>query len=165
MAVVALKGANITNLDASPSVKVDPALLGGRVRLSIDTVELANGDSIGSTYRLARIPSNANISSIRLFCDAITSGAADIGLYRTATDGGAVVDADCYATAQSIASASAVGIETAFEVRDIANAQRKVFQDAGLTSDPNVFYDVTLTLTAATTAAGTVTLRVEYTVD
>lgn len=165
MAVVALKGANITNLDASPAVLPAVTLNGARVRSISDTIEITSGDSIASTIRMARVPSSATILSIKIFCDAITSAAADIGLYRTTQDGGAVVDADCYATAQSIASASVVGIETAFEVRDIANIQRRVWQDAAATSDPGLLYDIVATLTAAAAASGTLSWIILYALD
>ncbi len=166
MAVVALKGTNITNLDSTPAVVNNVAFMGGRDRVQVGTKELTNGDSIGSTVIMARVPSNAVITSIKIFCDAITSGAADIGLYRTTQDGGAVVDADAYASAQSIASASVVGIECAFEARDIANIRQLVWADAGLSADvPGRFYDIVATLTAAAAASGTLSWIVKYAVD
>jgi hypothetical protein len=74
------------------------------------------------------------IPSIRLYNDAITGGAAfDVGIYDLDL---AAVDDDAYASAISLASASAVGVEVAFEARDIATIGRKVWQDAGLTADP-----------------------------
>ena len=165
MAVVNTKGTLITNLDASPLVNESVTQYSGKLRCQFETLEVANGDSIASTLRFARIPSSAKIASIRIFCDAITSAAADIGLYRTLADGGAVVDVDAYATAQSIASAITTGTEVMFEARNIDKARNYVWQDAGLTTDPKVQYDVVLTLTAAATAAGTVTLEVWYVVD
>lgn len=164
MAVVTTNAATITALNAKQRAAVTDH--GGRVRSISATVELANGDSIGSTYRLARVPSHARVKSIWLQCDAITSGAADIGLYRTAADGGAVVDADAYASAQSLASAIKTSpIDVAWEARDIAAALNRVWQDAGLTADSKTEYDITATLTADTAAAGTLTLHVEYVVD
>jgi hypothetical protein len=165
MAVVNVLGANITNLDATPRVVNDVTLMGARVRAQVDTVEVTNGDSIGSTYRLGRVPSNATIKSIRLFCDAVTSAAADIGIYETAAKGGAAVVAAAYASAQSIATASVVGIEAAFEARNVDKIRNKVWQDANLTVDPIKHYDIVATLTAAATATGTLSAIIEYTVD
>jgi hypothetical protein len=162
MAVVDTKSAIITNRDATPPVANAAAIAAGNVRSWAATLELANGDSIGSTLRFGQVPSNARIHSIRVFCDAITSGAMDVGLYQTTANGSAVVDVDAYATAQSIASAITTGTEIMFEVRNIDKCANYVWQDGGLTADTGRFYDIVGTLTAATTAAGTVTLMVEY---
>lgn len=164
MAVVALKSTIITNADASARTSV--TLQGGRVRSQAATVEVANGDSIGSTFRMFRVPSNARVERIEVHCDAITSAAADIGLYQTAANGGAVVDVDAYASAQSIATAiTLVANNAAFEARNIDAIEKRVFEDAGLTTDPQREYDIALTLTAAATAAGTVSAILHYVID
>lgn len=162
MAVVNTKSARVTNADAASQTLDKVVVNHARVRRVCATIETANGDSIGSTYRMARVHSSWSIISIKLLCDAITSGAADVGLYQVASAGGAVVDVDAYASAASIATASAVGIELAYEARDVANLERQVWQDAGLTTDPARWYDLVLTLTAAAAAAGTVSLEVLY---
>jgi hypothetical protein len=165
MAVVNVSGTNVGNLDAAPPVVNDVTLMGARVRSQVETVEITNGDSIGSTYRLGRIPSNATVLSIRLYCDAITSAAADIGLYQTAANGGAVVDADAYASAVSLAAASTTGTEVAFEQRNVDRVRNKVWNDAGLAADSIRHYDLVATLTAAATATGTLSAVIHYAVD
>lgn len=164
MAVVALKATTITNLDlGKPAAVTDN---GGRVRSISSTIETGAADDIGSTYRMARVPSNARVLHAWLYCDAITSGAADLGLYRTANDGGAVALATAYGTAISIATAiTKLPVDAAFEARDIAAVLNRVWQDAGASADTKTEYDIALTLTAATTAAGTITLSVEYVID
>jgi hypothetical protein len=97
--------------------------------------------------------------SLTLFCDAITSAAGDLGLYRTASDGGAVVSQTLFASAQSIASAITLGTNVRFEQDDVANVEKRVWELLGLSADPNLEYDVTLTLTAAATAGGTISLQ------
>nr|ACF98013.1 putative MFS family major facilitator transporter [uncultured bacterium 878] len=94
-----------------------------------------------------------------MFCDALTGGAADLGLYRAATDGGAVVAQSLFASAQSIASANATGINARFEADDIANVEKRIWELLGLTADPNLEYDVGLTLTAGISASGTLALQ------
>lgn len=164
MAVVALKTAGITLLDAGTPLPVTDQ--GGRVRSIAGTIALASGDSIGSTYRIARVPSNARIEAIRLYCDAITTCAADIGLYETAANGGAVADVDAYATAQSLATAiTAAPPNVAFEARGIEKVMNRVWQDAGATADTRRDYDLALTLTAAAGAAGDVSVIVHYVID
>jgi hypothetical protein len=170
MAVVTVKSGVITNRDATPRVANAGALVKGALKQAIGTVEAANGDSIASKYILGQIPSNAVGEIVRLYCDAITSGAADIGIYRTTGDGGAVVDVDFYASAQSIAAAITTGTEVQHEADatdagvgfGLADLEKPLWQRLQLTSDPNVIYDVVATLTAATTAAGTIGLRIQF---
>lgn len=170
MAVVTVKGTAITNRDATPRTINNPAGVAGVMQQSVGTAEAANGDSIASKYILAQIPSNAVGEMVQLYCDAITSGAADIGIYRTTADGGAVVDVDFYASAQSIATAITTGTEVQHEADatdagvgfGLADLEKPLWQRLQLTADPGVMYDIVLTLTAATTAAGTIGLRVRY---
>lgn len=164
MAVVDRKSTILTNRDTVPRINNPSYLAGGTRQQARATFELANGDSIGSTYRICQVPSTAIINSIRIFCDAITSGAADVGLYQTTDNGSAVVSATTYASAQSIASAIVTGTEIAFEQRDIANVEKRVWEDAGLSADNGRFYDIVATLTAAAAAAGTLSFIVDYTV-
>lgn len=170
MAVVALKATEITNLDSSPPIRNFVSLTGGRRRRTGSTIELTNGDSIGSTYRMARVPSIAIIDHIWLYCDAITTCAGDFGIYQTAANGGAVVDADVFASAQSLASAlvtapTDVNFESAQAFSEIASINKRLWERLQLTADSNRDYDVTLTLTAAAGSGGTVTVLVEYVVD
>jgi hypothetical protein len=170
MAVVTTKSTQLTNRDAVPRVINNPAASAGAVQQAIGTLECANGDSIASIYRMLQIPSNAVGEILKLYCDAITSGAADIGIYRTIADGGAVVDVDFYASAQSIAAAITTGTEIQHEADatdagagfGLADLEKPLWQRLGLTSDPGVTYDIAVTLTAATTAAGTLGLRLYY---
>lgn len=166
MAVVALKSGPITNRDASPKVLNNPIVGGGFAKIAAGVVETGSADSIASTYRMLSLPSNARVSSLRVFCDAIaTAPAGDIGLYKTTADGGAVVDVDFFATAQLFSSALQ-GTEVKHEANanngDIANLEKPIWSALGLTSDPGIMYDVVITLTVATTAAGTIGLECVY---
>lgn len=170
MAVVTPKSAAITNADATPPRLTNSRVIRGRLHESVGTLEVANGDSIASIFRLCRVPSNARMSQVLLSCDAITSAAADIGLYKTARDGGAVVDVDFFASAASIASAL-VNSDVTHEADPAdggagfghADSEKPLWECVGLTADPGGSYDIALTLTAAATAAGTVSLRTRYT--
>lgn len=167
MAVVAVKSSAVTNADAGVLNNARVAKMS--MREAVGTVELANGDSIASTYRVARIPSNARVSRVLISCDAITSGAGDVGVYQTAGNGGAVVDADFFASAQSIATAL-VNTDITHEADPadagagfgLADVEKPLWQALGLTVDPGIDYDVALTLTAAAAAAGTVSVKVQY---
>lgn len=165
MAVEALKSAAITNADGTTTIN-DASLTAMPLKEAVGTKQAAASASIGSTYRLVRIPSHARVSQVLLSCDAFdTTGAADIGVYRTAADGGAVVDADLFGSAVLLTSAlvdSNVTHESAvFGVEDV---EKRVWEALGLTEDSRVDYDVTLTLTAANGAGATpdVSLKVRY---
>jgi hypothetical protein len=164
MAVVNTKSAAITGADVPQRPQTSTAVGPRRVYGDVGVVAVANGDSIASVLRAVRVPSSAGIRSVVLKCTAITSGAADVGVYQTAANGGAVVDADLFGSAVSIASALA-GTDVTHEsgVFTIDKVEKQLWELLGLTADPKVDYDIALTLTAAAAAAGTVALSVEYT--
>lgn len=159
MAVELVKSAQITNADAVPSV-INPAqVASGRVRFMRGVGALSATASIGSIIRFFCIKSNDLVANLELDCDAITSGAADIGLYRTTVDGGAVVDADFFASAQSIATAlRATDVTRESGVITVPNMEKPIWQLLGLSADPQIDYCIAATLTAAATAAGSVSL-------
>lgn len=170
MAVVLTKSTQLTNRDASPRVINIPGVTAGEFQQASATLEVANGDSIASIFRMCQIPSNAIGEIVKLYCDAITSAAADIGIYRTIIDGGAVVDVDFYASAQSLAAAIATGTEVQHEADPtdagvgfgLADLEKPLWQRLGFTADPCCEFDVAFTLTAAATAAGTLGARVQW---
>jgi hypothetical protein len=104
------------------------------------------------------------MTDLRVYCPAITTAATDIGLYRTEKDGGAVVDADLFTSAQVLTSAlNGTDVLHESTVFSLANSGKELWDALGLTSDPSVFYDVTMTLTAAAGATGTVKVIGRYT--
>ena len=166
MAVVAVKSTLVTNADATPVVLNSPRVDGGFERIEVATADITSGDSIASTYRMFRVPSNAVMTDLRIYSPDIgTTTISDIGLYRTAKDGGAVQDADFFASALSLKDGALNGVDVLHEaaVFTIANSGKELWEALALTSDPNVFYDVAFTLTAAADATGTVKLIGRYT--
>lgn len=167
MAVVTTKSGAITNRDTTPQVQNSAYLSGGMVRESVGTVEAANGDSIGSKYILASIPSNARVSQILLYCDDVgTTTAADFGLYQTTLNGSAVVDADLFGSAISLSGGPLNGTDITHEsaVFDPDDVEKQLWSALGLSSDPCLMYDVVATLTGAADAAGTISLKIRYVV-
>jgi hypothetical protein len=164
MAVENRKSTSVTNGDATSFTLNNKRVEAAIVKESVGTIALANGDSIASVLRFVRVPSSVRVTEIRLYCDAVTSAAMDFGVYRTAADGGAVVDADLFASAVSIATAITTGTPITYEsgVYGIEDAEQPLWQALGLSADPKVQYDLAGTLTAATTAAGDVTIKVRY---
>lgn len=166
MATVNTKSNIVTNLDATPRVMNSLNLMGAVVREQVATVAVAAADDNNSTYRMCRVHSSWRISEMTMFNDAITTGTDyNIGLFRTAEDGGAVVDENAYADAVSFASGSLTGVQVLFEagsavgIEDIENA---VYQNAGLTEDPGVWYDVVLTGITVGSGAGDLSMRLRY---
>lgn len=167
MAVVNVKSTAITNADATPKVLSTPNIARGKLHQSIGGAAVANGDSIASTYRLARVLSGDRIATLAIYCSAITSAAANIGLYETLDNGGLVANAVAgnaaiFAAAQSLAAALN-GVNITYSVTTLANAEKRVWELLGLASDPGKSYDLVLTLTAAATAAGTLLMHVTAT--
>ena len=157
----------VTNFVAVPQVLNSASQLHGVKRVATGTIALDAGDlSANDTVMLAPIPSNASITSIKLFNDDLDSGTtltADVGIYTTAV---AVVDADAYASAiTDLRGAVKTGTEVAFEARDINKMGQKVWQDAGLTSDPALTYFVGISFPAAGDTAGDLSFVIEYVVS
>lgn len=166
MAVVTVKSTQITNRDATPRVLNNGRTTGGMVRHARGAAPITNGDSIASKYIMCSIPSRAVPISARISSPDIgTTTAADLGLYRTTADGGAVVDADFFKAAVVLnAGAIAKSEQVNGNLATLANAEKAIWELLGLTSDPGVDYDVVLTLTAAADATGTPMVEIDYTI-
>lgn len=165
MAVVTVRSNLVTNIAATPPLQNPVTQENARKRASACVATVTNGDSIASQYKMARVMSHWRLINLRLFNGAITSGAANLGLYRTDADGGAVVSAACYAAGASIASATTTGTELLFSARPINQLSNLIWQDAGLSADPKLAYDLVFTLTAAATATGFLVLDLNFCVD
>lgn len=164
MAVVNTLSTVITGADSQPRVLTNAHLSRGQVFEAVGTVEVAAADSDTSTFRFARLRSSDRVSSIHVWSDAITAGTSfDIGLYRIAADGGAVVDADLFASAVDLSSAVA-GTDVTFEATatNISQIEKRLWELLGLSSDPGYDYDVVLTANTVGSAAGTISLRVRF---
>lgn len=164
MAVVAVNSTSVANYNAQPRVQNPRGKADGEVVRAIgETVAVANGDSVGSVYRFGKIRSSDYVDRIRLVsADIGTTTAGDIGLYRQQTEGGAVVDADFFASSV-VLNAGAIDSDVTFEAGAAGglytNGTKRVWEALGLTADPGLEYDVAMTLTGAADAAGTVLMR------
>lgn len=166
MGVVTTKSTQITNRDSVPRVAINGRVQGGEIRHARGVVAIANGDSVGSKYIACSIPSNALPISVRLSAPDIgTTTAADCGLYKNTTDGAAVVDADFFKAAV-VLNAGAIAKSECVNgnVMTLANSEKAIWDLLALSADPNLMYDIVLTLTGAADAAGSVLVEVDYTV-
>lgn len=136
-----------------PNIGRDLQLIEGRL-------ESVSGDSIGSAYRICALPSDFVIDKIELANKALGgSCAADLGIYKAL--GGAVVDADLFGSAIPLASAAGwTQVTEEANATDIDKSMKPLWERAGLTSNDGQAYDVVLTLTGASAAAGTVAVKV-----
>lgn len=166
MAVVNVKSTAVTNADATTQTLNKKGLTNGVLKVARGTVETTNGDSIGSVYRFCRLPSRARIINIQLWSDDIgTTTIADFGIYDTAANGGAVVDADAFGSAVSLKDGAVAGTMIHHEsaVYGVEDIEQQLWEIAAASTDPNKDYDIAATLTAAADAAGTISLLVFYT--
>lgn len=165
MAVVTVKSQAITNRDSSPAVINDAAHSAAGLRGFIASAAIANGDSVGSKYILGQIPSNAVIHSVLVStsADIGTTTTADVGIYQTTANGGAVVDVDLFDDALSLKDGQITNSEILFSgAITMANSYKKLYEHLGLSSDPARAYDLVLTLDGAADGAGSVTVKVIY---
>lgn len=166
MATVSVSSTQITNRDASPRVRSNSRISRSPLLCSMGVCATGAADDIGSKYKLCSVPSNARIAQVLLSCTSLgTAGAANIGLWRTTDDGGAVVDADFFASAVVLTSAlsnSDVTTEANSTGLGKDDMEKPLWEALGLSVDPKIDYDVVAQLSAATVDAGAIALQVTY---
>lgn len=155
MAVIHYKTTPLTNLDTQPRVYPNRLDDGAYARRAFGTLASVTADSIGSTYRMLRVNSRTVVSELELANDA--QGAAvtfDIGVYAAGT-GGAVVDADHFASLVAVTSAGGyTRVELESGVVAIEDSNKPLWEALGLAEDPNVEYDITITVAGAAIVTG-----------
>lgn len=163
MGVVTTKSKLITNRDAKTTSNAHYG--GAFIRESVGSVAVANGDSSTSKLILGQIPSNARVSDLLLTAPDIgTTTVGHVGLYQTTDNGGAVVDADFFKASQSFKDGAIADLQVAFgNVITLALAEKMIWELLNLTADPNIMYDVVITLTGDADAAGNILAKIRYT--
>lgn len=150
----------ITNTEATPRVMNNVCNEMGKLRVVSGIFESSSSLTYATNKFAAvcRLPADGSVKSIKLFFDGLATGIFDVGLYTGSVSTAlTAADIDCYASAVDLgAGANTTGLEVAFEARDIANGNKRVYEDAGDTLGE--FSDYWLCLTAQTedAAAGTV---------
>lgn len=172
MGIVNLYGSRVMTglVAASPSL-ADPGEGGGVLRYWCDTVEVGAADSATSTYRLARIPSNARISGLsRLHYDDLASAASptlDIGVFNTNIPfARTAITNDPVALNDGIDAGAASGASVAV-IKDKANYGKRLWEYVnGQTTDPGGLLDIVVSLVDAdVNVGGTMTLELVYSID
>jgi hypothetical protein len=175
MAIVDVSSTELANIEADPPVMNDVRHIHGRLRWKAAFVTVADGDTNASIFRFFRVRSGDSIKSLQVrTSQAFTSGTGwDCGLYTI--NGGAEVDADLYCDGATLAVAAptvphVIAVSPCTEMRfgdattsilsDINNA---VFEDLGLSADPQLEYDVIMQGVAIGTQGGILQLTMLYT--
>ena len=152
----------VANFEATPQVANNAQELHGVLRVAQGTIALAAGDSTDDDIvMLAPIPSNASITAIKVAADALGGSCAfNVGLYQT---DGTVVDEDVYATAVADGTTAVADVRT--EAANINTIGKKVFENAGASTDPGGYYYVAATFSATGGTAGDMSFIIEYVVN
>lgn len=173
MAVETLKSAELTVRDATPAGQ-NPQGEGAKysARYISGFVTVPAAASINSTLRFTRVPTNAKIKEIFLETEAQAAGAVDVGVYysasltdspQAANKAGAVIDADFFASAQSIAAATKVDITNESGTYNLSLRNKELWEAVGLATDPGGYFDIVGTVTTAvTTGTGRTGLHIRY---
>ena len=154
----------ISNRAATPRVANDPWNDAQIKSTGVGSVEVSTATDVADEIRFFRVKSNAVIKQVLLSCDAVAvGGAIDIGVYQTDDNGGAVVDADHFASAAVVTSAL-VDSNVAHEsgVYGIEDKNKPLWEALGLSADPQIWYDIVGTVTTDMGGAGTVMLEATY---
>jgi hypothetical protein len=167
MSVVDRNSNTIANTVAIPKVLNQPAIGAAAVLKEVaGLVTPAADDSQNSIHRFVRVPSNARISQVLLTTgDATTGGAVDIGVYQTAANGGAVVDADLFASALALTGGPFENVDVTYESDEFTAAEsvKPLWEVLGLTADSQREYDIAWTITTTFNGADTsAVLKVRY---
>lgn len=157
----------ITNATATPRTPNIPGVGAPAPLLEvIGYVANAADDSANSIHRFVRVPSNARVSQVLLSTgDATTAGNIDIGVYQISANGGAVVDADLFASALALTGGPFLNSDQTYESGEYTDAEsvKPLWEVLGLTSDPCREYDIAATITTTYNGAAVgQTLKVRY---
>ena len=171
MAVVNLLSTALSNIQSTtPQVLNQPAFTGAQDWNAISLITTGASDSNNSTYRYIALPSNAIILDIECMNAGNTSGTSyEMGLF--AYGGGAVLT-NCAAVlipaGTTMASARSVWTSLYFPAvtsgsASAANIGKRLWELAGLSSDPSVLYEAVVTAVTAGTAGGAMAFKFTWT--
>lgn len=157
MAEVNRNSTAIADMVAVPRVPVAPTKgAAGQLFEVVGYVANAADDSANSIHRFCRVPSNARISQVLLTTgDATTAGNINVGVYQTAENGGAVVDADLFASALALTGGPFENADITYESDEYTEAEsvKPLWEVLGLSVDSKRDYDIAATISTTYDAA------------
>ena len=159
---------NLANLALVPPVMPQAKTNGGQIHSITSIVNIATTDSATSTWRIARLPSNALLHQLTVSTTAQTGSTDfDIGIaYNPDKASGAVIVVDGVSKVNRLADA--LTLATASRSLDglkdvsIADSAKELWELAGLSADPKCSLDIILTANTIGTAGGTCGFKIEY---
>ena len=161
----------ITNEEATPAVSNIVSKQGGRIRTACDSFEVlaADVEADGDIMRLCRRPAHAVGLGIKIWSDDLgSSGTVDCGVYATDsdTDTNAAIFANNFDISGQVTNGTDLRTQAATAAA-LASIGKRLYECLAtpLTTDPQVFYDIALTVEAVCSNPGTVSFAVEYTID
>ena len=171
------KSTVIANSELSPQVMNIAGTHGGRVRVLMDSFELATGDiDDDDIILLDRIPTSAVITGLWIMNDDMDSGgtptlATDVGVYDTDSSV-TVKDRNAFTSAvTTLQAATATWTDLLAEAGATALAfiGGQLWEWAGDASKPDLdteyFIALTIETVAQTAVAGTLAYKIEYVLD
>lgn len=162
MAVVDLLSTQITAKEAGENI--NPELSSNALLETVAVITPAADDTIASTYRVMRVPSNARVSSLEITAaDATTGGAINVGIaynndHIDPDIAGDIVDEDFFASALDLTGGPLANLDITFEsgVYTLANTEKALWEALGLAEDPRVEFDVLVVVTTTFNGGPTV---------
>ena len=177
MAVVTTLSQSITNADTVPPV-FNTAGEGAQAPLLHinDIVTVAATDSIGSTYKLVRLPTGAHVKAVTLYSVGCTTMTADIDvMFSDAPSDGtptnlggtipqiAAANNKLFGAAESMAALPRTDVTHANATNyPLGSTNQPLWAVLGYASDPGGLFDIVLSTVVAPTVAGTVAAHVDY---
>jgi len=156
----------ITNAVATPPVLTNASVSKGELKEAVGVATVSASQASGDTIRFVRVPSNARVSEVLLSTgDATTAGAVNIGVWQTANNGGAVVDADLFASALALTGGPFNNSDQTFESGEYTYAESALplWSVLGLSADPGIEYDIVAQVSTTFNGADTTqVLKVRY---
>lgn len=175
MATEDLKGSIVmTDITATPVVDAAVQDRGARVRRHVEKVEITAKD-IGSTYLLARLPSNAVLLPMsRVHWDVLDGGTAtmDVGIINRLDNGASDITNDVDALWDNLditsqGSQRLDGAQGALATTGISNLDQELWEYvAAQSADPKVLLDIqAISVTTDFDTVGTIVLELYYVID
>jgi len=158
----------MSGLLANPRRVGPPGLAGGRVRVWNETLEVVATALTGSTYHMARLPSNARIlAASRISFDdmsADTTPKINLGVFNPTGLSGITDDSACIHDGLILSTATR---NTNFiKTLDFEGKRLFEFTTANSATDPQQLLDIKASLTdAVASLGGTISIEIHYTLD
>jgi hypothetical protein len=133
-------------------------LRAAEVRRINSVIQITTGDSANSIHRVGSAPSDAIIDPrSRYYHEATGLTDFDVGIYHP--NGGAVISADCLVNGDDV---SAAGDESVLKSVATANLNKRLWEIAGLSSNPGGELDIVATQKAGTADTKVIVFKIDY---